>query len=137
MKHRLFSAVAVLLAAILLAGCAVDTEPERIERTYAFVELRNMTTMPENYIGKTRTVSGKSASKRFALTDKTYYSVSVSNAKHTDSEEIEYELADGQYPPDGISITVTGEFEVYRENGFPYCRLKDAQITMIEGDTSV
>ena len=137
MKQKLASVIAALLAAILLVGCAVDTDPERIERIYAFVELLNMTTMPENYIGKTRTVSGESTSKYFALTDKTYFSVSVSNAKHTDSEEIEYELTDGQYPPDGVSITVTGEFEVYRENSFPYCRLKDAQITMIEGDKSV
>ena len=36
-------------------------------------------------------------------------------------------LADGQeYPEDETDVTVTGEFELFEEDRFYYCQLKDA-----------
>lgn len=125
----------IFLFAVLLSACGTETDPARIERELAYVEAVNMNIWPENYVGKTRTVSGQSTSSYFAVTDKTYHSIAVPNKDGTYTEEVEYLTADGTYPADGIPVTVTGKFETYMENGIQYCRLKDAKI-ILKGDLS-
>ena len=44
------------------------------------------------------------------------------------SESTPGPLAVNDYPELNSEITVTGTFETYDENGFKYCRLKDAAI---------
>ena len=40
---------------------------------------------------------------------------------------LDYVLADGQeYPADETDVTVTGEFELYEEDGFFFCQLRGA-----------
>ena len=134
MIEKLFCWI-IFLFAVLLNGCALETDPARIEQELAYIEAVNMNIWPQDYVGKTRTVTGESTSKYFAVTDQTYYSVAVINKDGTSTEKVEYLLADGAYPSDGTPVTVTGEFEVYLENGIQYCRLKDAQI-LTNGDVS-
>ena len=124
----------ILLLAALMSACGTEVDPARIERELAYIEAVNMNIWPEDYVGKTRTVSGQSTSGYFTVTDKTYHSVAVPDKSGTYTEKIEYLSADGIYPADGISVTVTGEFEVYTENGIQYCRLKDAEIITNEGE---
>ena len=118
---------------LLMNGCALEKDPARIETELAYFEAVNMNIWPQDYVGKTRTVSGKSMSEYYPATDKTYYCVAVSNYDGTYTEKVEYLSADGQYPGNGTPVAVTGEFEVYQEYGVIYCRLKDAQI-ILKGD---
>ena len=129
MKHKAICGIGLLLVLFLLTGCDTQAHKERIEKTLAYSELLNMKTWPEQYVGKTRTVSGLTATQYYAVTDATYYILLVSNADGSYSESIEYLLTDGTYPKDGENVSVTGEFEVYYENTLPYYRLKDAHIS--------
>ena len=136
MSEKLICGAAMLFLALLLAGCDIRFDPARTERELAYSEAVNMNVWPQNYVGKTRTVTGESVSERFAVSDKTYHFVAVPNADGTYAEKIEYLSSDGCYPADGAPVTVTGEFEVFLEYGIQYCRLKDAAIITNEGDST-
>ena len=63
------------------------------------------------------------------LSNITYHTVIIRDATACCASGLDYVLADGQeYPADETDVTVTGEFELYEEDGFFYCQLKDAII---------
>ena len=128
MKIKSIYGIVLGLAVLFLSGCSVDTDPARTEQMLAYSQAVNMKVTPEDYIGQIRTLRGQSTSEYFAVTGKTYYSLLIPNADGSYTEKIEYLLADGDYPGDGCEVTVTGAFDVYQENGIPYCRLANAKI---------
>lgn len=138
MKKKGILPLVLLAAILLLTACGEQSDAYNFAQssgTVAYAQLVNMTLTPEKYIGATVTVRGQCASSYYPVTDLTYYSVVVSDVNVCCTQGIEYVLARGDYPADGTEVTVSGEFEVYYENGIEYCRLKDAQI-ILKGDIS-
>ncbi len=105
----------------------VDVDLTRMNATMVFAEVSNIMYMPEDYIGKIIRMNGMAVSSDDPETDVTYHAVIIRDATACCASGLDYILTEGQeYPPDETDVTVTGEFELYEENGFFYCQLKDA-----------
>ena len=86
---------------------------------------------PNDYIGKTVKMKGQFAYYEDPETKSQYFACIIADATACCSQGLEFILTGentypNDYPEVGLEITVTGIFEVYTENGFQYCRLKDA-----------
>jgi len=105
----------------------IDIDLTLLSSTMVYAEVAGLMFEPDDYVGKVIRVRGESVSFYYEETDTTYHNVLVSDATACCAQGIEYLLPEGaEYPPDGVEITVTGEFELYEEEGLFYCRLKDA-----------
>ena len=105
----------------------VDIDLTLLSRTMVFAQVSGLVYEPDEHIGQIVRMRGESVSEYYDKTDTTYHYVIVADAAACCAQGIEYLLTDdGVYPPDGEEVTVTGEFELYEEEGIEYCRLKDA-----------
>ncbi len=107
----------------------VDIDLTQMNATMVFAEVSNIMYMPDDYIGKIIRMNGMAVSSTDPETGITYHAVIIRDATACCASGLDYVLADGQeYPPDESDATVTGEFELYEENGFFYCQLKNATL---------
>ncbi|MBO4914284.1 MAG: hypothetical protein J5449_03675 [Oscillospiraceae bacterium] len=106
----------------------VDVDLTQMNATMVFAEVSNIMYMPDDYLGKIIRMEGTAVSSTDPETGVTYYAVIIQDATACCASGLEYVLAKGEYPPDETEVTVTGEFELYEDNGVLYCRLKDATI---------
>ena len=107
----------------------VDIDLTQMNATMVYAEVSNIMYMPDDYIGKIIRMNGMAVSSTDPDTGITYHAVIIRDATACCASGLDYVLADGQeYPPDESDATVTGEFELYEEDGFFYCQLKDAKI---------
>ena len=115
----------------------LDVDLTKLSSTMVYSEVYNMMYTPDDYIGKTVKMKGQFAIGYVYNTDGTpdestaRFACVIADATACCSQGLEFALAgEHTYPDDypelGSEITVTGTFEVYTENGFQYCRLKDA-----------
>ena len=63
--------------------------------------------------------------------------IKIVNSKHTHEEavslaDLEDIMRSDDYPEEGTTITVTGDFSVYDEYGFKYCQLQNAAMSVSE-----
>ena len=108
----------------------VDIDLTQMNATMVYAEVSNIMYMPDDYIGKIIRMNGMAVSSTDPETGITYHAVIIRDATACCASGLDYVLADGQeYPPDESDATVTGEFELYEENGFFYCQLKDAVLS--------
>ena len=118
---------------------SIDVDLTKLSGTMVYSEVYNMTTAPDNYIGKTVRMNGQFAI--YQATDENgnpvpnqiYFACLIADAAACCSQGIEFTLTgEHSYPDDypelGSEITVTGTFEVYEENGTQYCRLRNATL---------
>jgi len=73
-------------------------------------------------------MEGTAVSSTDPETGVVYHAVIIQDATACCASGLEYLLTEGEYPPDETEVTVTGEFELYAENGVLYGRLKDAAL---------
>lgn len=107
----------------------VDVDLTQMNETIMYAELSNIIYMPDDYVGKIIRMNGTVVSSVDPETNITYHAVIIRDATACCASGLDYVLADGQeYPADETDVTVTGEFELYEEDGFFYCQLKDAII---------
>lgn len=106
----------------------VDVDLTQMNATMVFAEVSNIMYMPDDYLGKIIRMEGMAVSSTDPETGVIYYAVIIRDATACCASGLEYVLAEGEYPPDETDVTVTGEFELYEENGVFYCRLKDAEL---------
>ena len=111
----------------------IDVDLTKLSSTMVYSEVYNMMVSPDNYIGKTVKMNGAFAYYEDPETKKQYFACIIADATACCSQGLEFILTgDHTYPNDypelNSEITVTGTFETYDENGFKYCRLKDAAI---------
>ena len=107
----------------------VDVDLTQMNATIMYAELSNIIYMPDDYVGKIIRMNGTVVSSVDPETNITYHAVIIRDATACCASGLDYVLADGQeYPADETDVTVTGEFELYEEDGFFYCQLKDAII---------
>ena len=105
----------------------VDIDLTQMNATMVYAEVSNIMYMPDDYVGKIIRMNGMAVSSTDPETNITYHAVIIRDATACCASGLDYVLADGQeYPPDETDVTVTGEFELYEEDGFFFCQLKDA-----------
>lgn len=112
-----------------------------LSSTMVYVEVFNMLSSPENYIGKTVKMHGQFSTGKLYAQDGSLsdggivFACIIQDAAACCAQGIPFALSDesASYPEDypalGDSITVIGTFELHEENGLSYCRLKDAEMT--------
>ncbi len=111
------------------AADGVDVDLTQMNATMVYAEVANIMYDPDHYIGKTIRMAGLTSSAEDPGNGVIYHAVIIQDATACCASGLEYALSDGQeYPEDGVTAVVTGEFELYEENGVFYCRLKDAAI---------
>lgn len=109
----------------------VDVDLTVMSSTMVYAEVYNMTSAPEEYIGKRVKMKGSFAS---APGDGRYYfACIIADATACCSQGIEFFLKDDleypdEYPEEGAEITVTGIFGTYAEGPNIYCQLTDAEL---------
>lgn len=111
----------------------IDIDLTQLSSTFVYSEVYDMMVKPENYIGKTIRMTGAFNVYEDEETGKIYYSCIISDATACCQQGIEFELKGkhkypDDYPKQDEEITVTGEFEIYKEEGEDYCRLKNAKM---------
>ncbi len=112
------------------AADGVDVDLTQMNATMVFAEVSNIMYMPDDYVGKIIRMNGMAVSSVDPETGITYHAVIIRDAAACCASGLDYVLAEGQeYPPDETDVTVTGEFELYEENGLFYVQLKDAVLS--------
>lgn len=109
----------------------LDVDLTKLSSTMVYSEVYNMMYTPDDYVGKTIKMKGQFAYYEDPDTKAQYFACIIADATACCSQGLEFILTGehtypNDYPEIGSEITVTGTFELYTENGFQYCRLKDA-----------
>lgn len=107
----------------------IDVDLTTQSSTVVYSMVFDMMSMPEKYLRKTVKMTGIASSYTDEKTSKTYHACIIKDATACCSQGIEYILDDeSQYPEDGESITVIGEFSTYKEGQFQYSTLRSARL---------
>lgn len=109
----------------------LDVDLTKLSSTMVYSEVYNMMYTPDDYVGKTIKMKGQFSYYEDPDTKTQYFACIIADAAACCSQGLEFILTGehtypNDYPEPGAEITVTGTFELYTENGFQYCRLKDA-----------
>lgn len=110
----------------------IDIDLTALSSTMVYSEVYDMMYTPENYVGKTIKMGGTFAYYHNEATDGYYFACIIRDATACCSQGIEFILAgDHVYPDDypapGTEITVVGVFDIYTEDDYTYCTLRDAE----------
>ncbi len=111
----------------------VDIDLTAMSSTMVYSEVYNMVTTPQDYLGKIIKMKGTTDHYIDEQTNRHYYSCIIQDATACCAQGIEFILADKKtpddYPETGDKVTLVGKFGVYKEDGYFYCTLSDAQLT--------
>ncbi len=115
------------------ADPSVDIDLTALSSTMVYAQVYDMTTKPDEFIGKTVKVSGPFAVYTDEASGKNYFACIIQDATACCSQGMEFELAgDHSYPDDypekGEEITVIGTFDKYEEANATYCTLRKAKM---------
>lgn len=110
----------------------VDIDLTTLSAAIAYYEVNNMILNPDNYLGKTVKMTGTFAVYEDVTTGNVYCAILIMDETNSNTQGIEFILADGSYPDDypeiGTTATVVGEFQTYDEYGTLYINLIDAYL---------
>ena len=102
----------------------------KLSSTMVYSEVFNMLASPDSYVGRTVKMTGTAACLANPETNQLYYACIIADATGCCAQGLEYVLPDGEpYPEVDASITVTGTFALYYENGYKCFHLVDATLT--------
>lgn len=113
----------------------IDVDLTKMSSTMIYSTVSNMMLYPDVYIGQKVRLEGQFAVYHDSAADKYYFSAIVPDATACCSQGIEFVL-DGDYsypddyPEEGQTITITGNFTTYDEYGFKYCQLENATMEL-------
>ncbi len=101
--------------------------------TMVYSHIYNMTISPEDYLGKTITMTGEFVVYKDLESGVVYTACLITDALACCVQGLEFTVAEelvypGDYPEENSSITVKGTFELYEEDGASYMRLGEASI---------
>ncbi len=125
------------LAQTVKAPEAVDLDLSQMSGTVAYAQVYQMMYEPEAYEGKIIRIAGYFDVFKDEATGMVYTSCIIPDASACCAQGIEFVWAGEHawpdaYPEPGASLTVTGRFETYLEDGWMYIHLVDA-IVIWEG----
>ncbi len=118
-------------AAVSSSGFDVDLTELNSQMVYA--QVYDMVTKPDDYMGQKVRAKGPFSYFKDEQTGKEYFAVLISDATACCSQGIEFVL-DGEhtypddYPALETEITVSGDFNYYKEGVNTYCQLLNAKI---------
>ncbi len=108
---------------------SVDIDLTAMSSTMVYSEVYPMCFYPENYIGKTVKMDGMQSYYFDMATGNSYYACIITDATACCAQGIEFQLSDGNYPPEDTKyVAVKGVFDLYEEDGANYCTLRDAEL---------
>ena len=110
-----------------------------LSSTMVFAEVFNMTTHPEDYVGKTVKMQGLFSTGRLYAQEGTFedgsmvFACIIQDAAACCAQGIPFDLAESlpypeDYPELGTPITVIGTFELCTQDGLEFCRLSQAEL---------
>ena len=104
-----------------------------LNSTMVYSEVYDMTSKPEDYIGKRVKMTGLFTAYQDETTKKRYFSCIIQDATACCAQGLEFELKEKrkypeEYPEEEAEITVVGTFDTYEEEGYTYCVIKDAEL---------
>lgn len=109
---------------------SVDYDLTVMNSDMVYATVYQMLVNPDDYIGKTVKMSGPFYPYTNADGTVYYPACIIEDATACCTQGMEFVLASAEYPDDypemGTTITVTGTFETYQEDGYLYCHLVDA-----------
>ena len=91
----------------------------------------------EDYVGKTIKVRGNYSASWYDRTQQYYHCVIIQDATACCAQGLEFIWEDGShiypddYPENDTEVEIVGEFEIYVEDGYEYCRLKNASLRVV------
>lgn len=114
----------------------IDYDLTEMGSDMVYATVYQMMIEPNEFIGKTFKINGIYSVTYYKPTHKYYHCILIKDAMECCSTGLEFEWDDGkhkypdEYPQKDASITVTGTFETYSENGNTdlFCRLKNAKL---------
>lgn len=112
----------------------VDIDLTKMSSTMVYSELTNMTSTPNNYIGKTVRATGPFSFFHDETTNEDYFAVIITDATSCCTQGIEFVLKGNHsypedYPEVNEEVTVTGIFSTYTEDVYTYCQLLSAELS--------
>lgn len=118
-------------------GSEYDIDLTQMSASMIYGQVYDMVYSSEDYVGKTVKMKGPFSYFLDAETGNEYFAVLISDAAACCSQGIEFVL-DGSYtypedyPKLNEEITVTGNFNYYKEGYNTYCQLTNASIVDVE-----
>ena len=114
-------------------GKVIDVDLTQISSTMIYSTVSNMMQYPDSYLGQHIKLSGQFSVYHDKGGDKYIFSAIIPDATACCSQGIEFVLdGDPKYPDDypklDTNITVSGEFNYYKEGVNTYCQLLHAEI---------
>lgn len=118
----------------------IDIDLTQMSSDMVYVVVYQLMVEPDKYIGKTIKMEGNYQNIFYDPTNTYYHYCVIEDATACCAQGMEFVWEDGshlfpdEYPSEGDTIAVTGEFETYREEGDEklYCRLKDASMEVVK-----
>lgn len=114
----------------------VDVDLTALSSTMVYAEVYNMTTSPDDYMGKTIKMSGPYYASFYDETDSYYHYVIIEDAAACCQSGLEF-IWNGEhnypndYPTENTKIEVSGVFGSYEELGQTYYYLAVDEITVL------
>lgn len=132
---KFFRSILAVALCLCLCGCGnstnvdVDVDLTQLSSTMVYAEVSNMMSSPDEYTGKTVKMSG--IFSVYVGETQVYFACIIADATACCSQGIEFILAGNHsypddYPDLGTTVTVTGTFQTYEEDGYQYITLVDA-----------
>ena len=114
-----------------------DVDLTQLNSSMVYAQVYDMVNNADSYMGKTVKAKGNFSYFKDDATGKEYFAVLISDATACCSQGIEFVLdGDYTYPKDypalDTEITVTGTFNSYKEGGYTYVQLLNANIEKSE-----
>lgn len=118
----------ICAAGLLMTGCGeektsapekvlsvevVDVDLTKLSSTMVYGEVFNIVENPSEYRGKTIKIRGTYFAAHDPAKDEYHHSCVIWDATACCMQGMEFELADGKYPPNETEITLIGKFDVY------------------------
>jgi len=134
MKKMLIALLCLALVAgnAALAQTPVDLDLSVLSGTVVYSQVYDMIMEPEQYLGRVVRVKGSLSYFQDPDTLKEYFAVVIADATACCAQGIEFVWNGHRYPEDypplDTVLTVTGTFNTYKEAGFTYLQLIDADV---------
>ena len=141
MKRALLLLLCLFFALSARAETPLDQDLTPFSSTVVYSQIYDIMTEPRLYLGQRMKLKGRFDYYQNPWTQREYFSALVSDATACCALGFEFDWAGdhsypSDYPPQGTEITVTGIFDIYRDDGMDYERLIDAQVTWDNAENS-
>ena len=117
---------------------SVDIDLTVMDSDMVYATVYQLMFESEDYVGKTVKMKGTYYASWYERTAQYYHCVIIKDAAACCAQGLEFIWGDGnhvypdEYPADETEVEVVGEFEIYTEDGYEYCRLNNASLKVVE-----